>query len=199
MLGCMEKGCSMTFFDPRSSQEAVHAAAHLGPKSQKLTWIDDQTFVTAGFSKSVEREHAIWDMRDLSNPVTRGPLGDGTGVVHLHFDREHNLLFTSGKGESKTSIFLYQSGHPLAFISEFGSSLPTKGITFLPKWALDTNKHEANRVARLTTKSIEFVSFSLPNKTGTFQEDLYPPFPSNKPACSFKEWASGVDKEPILD
>lgn len=156
-----------------------------------MAWIDDSTFVTSGFSKSVEREHCIWDMRDLTQAVHRGPLGDGTGVAHLHFDKEHNLLFTTGKGESKTSMYLYESGHPLAFISEHCSSAPTKGITFMPKWTLDTNKHEVDRVARLTTKSIEFVSFALPNKSGTFIEELYPEFASNKPASSYSEWAAG--------
>jgi hypothetical protein len=118
-------------------------------------------------------------------------LGDGTGVAHLHFDREHNVLFTTGKGESKTSMYLYESGHPLAFISEYCSSAPTKGITFMPKWTLSTSKHEIDRIARLTTKSIEFVSFALPNKSGTFIEDLYPAFASNKPANTYSQWATG--------
>lgn len=38
------------------------------------------------------------------------------------------------------------------------------------------------------------VAFRLPSKSGLFQPDLYPPFPSNKPASNFEEWMTGVNK-----
>lgn len=48
-------------------------------------------------------------------------------------------------------------------------SSPNKGIAFLPKWGVDTGKHELNRAARLSNNSwIEYISFVLPNRTGIF-------------------------------
>lgn len=31
-----------------------------------------------------------------------------------------------------------------------------------------------------------------------FQDDIFPPCPSGEPALTAEEWASGVDKDPIL-
>lgn len=31
-----------------------------------------------------------------------------------------------------------------------------------------------------------------------FQDDIFPPFPSDEPALSVEEWASGQDKDPKL-
>lgn len=95
----------------------------------------------------------------------------------------------------KISMFQYTSGKPLTFLSDYMHNTPQKGIYMLPKWALDVDKHEVDRCVRLTNgQTIEYVSFRLPNRTGQFQEELYPPFPSNKPANSYGEWASGQDK-----
>jgi len=69
----------------------------------------------------------------------------------------------------------------------------------LPKWALDVNGHEIARGARLSNcKTIEYISFRLPNRTGQFQADLYPEFPGNKPAADYNQWAAGEDKPAIL-
>ena len=38
------------------------------------------------------------------------------------------------------------------------------------------------------------IAFRLPSKSGLFQPDLYPPFPSNKPASNIEEWMTGVNK-----
>lgn len=55
------------------------------------------------------------------------------------------------------------------------STSSTKAFTWLPKWALDVNKHEVQRAARVTSdKTLEMVGFRLPSKSGLFQPDLYP-------------------------
>ncbi len=68
----------------------------------------------------------------------------------------------------------------------------------MPKHCLDVDKHEVDRFVRMTnTGIIEYISFKLPNRTGQFQEDLYPPFESNSAAASYAEWAAGQDKPAI--
>lgn len=65
----------------------------------------------------------------------------------------------------------------------------------LPKWSLDPTKHEVGRSARyLADNSLDYISFRLPNRTGVFQEELYPPFMSNEASNDFESWNSGVDK-----
>jgi septal ring factor EnvC (AmiA/AmiB activator) len=43
-------------------------------------------------------------------------------------------------------------------------------------------------------KHIQYRSFCLANKTGLFQEELYPPFMNNKAANTYADWAAGIDK-----
>ena len=50
---------------------------------------------------------------------------------------------------------------------------------------------EIMRGVRLTAKTIEYVSFKVPRKAGTFQADLYPNCKSLSPALTFDEWWNG--------
>lgn len=69
----------------------------------------------------------------------------------------------------------------------------------MPKSCLDAEGHEVSRFVRLDNKgTIDYLSFRLPNRTGAWQNDLYPPFNSNTPSSDYQEWASGVDKAPIM-
>ena len=68
----------------------------------------------------------------------------------------------------------------------------------MPKWALDCSKHEVRRAARVTSdKTLENIAFVLPSKSGLFQPELYPPFPSNTPNSKIEEWKQGTNKPPI--
>ena len=78
----------------------MKAASHQGPRSQKISWIDNTTFVTSGFSPNANREFAVWDLKNLDQPIAKGDIHDGSGISYIDFDREHNLLFCVGRGES---------------------------------------------------------------------------------------------------
>lgn len=63
------------------------------------------------------------------------------------------------------------------------------------KSCVNVEKHEVNRGVRVDNSGIiEYISFSLSNRTGLFQEDLYPDFQSTEPSSDYDEWASGIDK-----
>lgn len=50
----------------------------------------------------------------------------------------------------------------------------------MPKWRNDVNNHEVARGARLNNdKTLENITFTLPNRTGMFQQDLFPEFAGN--------------------
>jgi coronin-1B/1C/6 len=52
----------------------------------------------------------------------------------------------------------------------------------MPKRGLDLLTCEVMRGVRLTAKTVEYVSFKVPRKSGTFQSDLFPPCRSPFPA-----------------
>ena len=195
------KGGSLIVHDPRQVEAALTGTAHGGPKAQKVAWVDNDTLITSGFSKTAEREYAVWDARNLESPLSKGILGDGLGVAHINFDENHKILYVAGRGETNIGMYTYNHGEPQALhhLDNYKSATPCKGFGMMPKHCLDVNAHEVDRGVRLSnTGLIEYVSFVLPNRTGAFQEDLYPEFHSNKPASNYAEWAAGTDKPPLI-
>ena len=67
----------------------------------------------------------------------------------------------------------------------------------MPKKVVDIMTCEMMRGVRVTASAVEYVSFKVPRKSGTFQADLYPPCRCPEPAMKFEEYWSGVDKEPL--
>jgi len=92
-------------FDPRNLEVITRGEACIGAKAQKLAWIDNDNFIVSGFNKSAEREFKIFDCRNLSEPLSQGPLGNGLGVGHMYYDEQHNLLHVAGRGEMNISMF----------------------------------------------------------------------------------------------
>ena len=50
------------------------AASHQGPRAQKIAWIDNNTVVTAGFNPNACREFAVWDLKNLDQPMAKGDI-----------------------------------------------------------------------------------------------------------------------------
>lgn len=94
-------------------------------------------------------------------------------------------------------IYQYSSTIPqnLNHLYDLKSPSPTKGFSLLPKWCLETDKHEIDRAVHMTNdKHIQYRSFTLANRTGLFQEELYPPFFDKVPNNTYAEWVKGEDK-----
>lgn len=108
-------------------------------------------------------------------------------------------MFIAGKGESAISFFQYSTESPnyIDYLHAYKGKEPQKGFSFMPKKVLDLMQNEVNRGVRLTAKTVEYVSFKVPRKTGTFSADLYPPSKISTPAMKFEDYWSGEDKEPL--
>ena len=104
-------------------------------------------------------------------------LDDYAGVPYCYFDEDSKVLFIAGKGESAVSFFQYSSESPnyVDYLYAYKGKEPQKGFSFMPKRALDVTTNEVAKGVRLTGKTVEYVSFKVPRKSGTFQADLYPP------------------------
>jgi len=126
--------------------------------------------------------------------VSTDSLGDGSGVGTIHFDREHKLLYALGKGDSRVLIYSYTEDGKMIQIPHYQYSAPIRAITFLPKQCLSVDNHEVSRCARIAGDStLEYVSFRMPSRTGTFNAELYPLFDANEPASDYARWSAGED------
>ena len=71
-------------------------------------------------------------------------------------------------------------------------------MAWVPKRGLNVTGCEIAKLLKLTTNSVEPLSFFVPRKSETFQDDLYPDTPSNEPSHSSDEWLAGSDLPPKL-
>jgi hypothetical protein len=160
LLGAMSKAKTVNIFDPRKEGSVLSANTHEGTRPQKLAWLGQPNQVfTAGFSKIAEKEYAVFDLRDMSQPLVRRRLDEHAGIPFSYFDEETNLLYIAGKGETNINFYQYSPESPniIDFLQNFKGKEPQKGFSFMPKRTVDAMACEIGRGVRLTAKTVEYV------------------------------------------
>jgi hypothetical protein len=97
-------------------------------------------------------------------------LDDYAGIAFPFYDEDTKVVFIAGKGESAVSFYQYSSESPnyLDYLHAYKGKDPQKGFSFMPKRVVDVMANEIMRGVRLTGKSLEYISFKVPRKSGTF-------------------------------
>jgi hypothetical protein len=112
------------------------------------------------------------------------------------WDEGTQCLYLAGKGDGNIRYFEYENDK-FEYLSEYKSADPQRGVAFLPKRGVNMHENEVMRAFKTVNDSyIEPVSFIVPRRSETFQEDVYPPTVGLKPAVSSKEWFEGKDGLP---
>lgn len=62
----------------------------------------------------------------------------------------------------------------LHFLSEFGAKDPQRGMTFLPRRALDVSENEVARAFKISGSTVEPLAFIVPRKAENFQACVAP-------------------------
>ncbi len=84
----------------------MSAKTHEGARQQKFVWAgSSELLITTGYSKISERQFAVWDTRDLSQPLIMKRLDDYSGIPYSFFDEDTGVFFVAGKGEHAVSYF----------------------------------------------------------------------------------------------
>ena len=83
------------------------------------------------------------------------------------------------------------------YLHAYKGKEPQKGFSFMPKRVVDVMACEVMRGVRLTGKTLEYVAFKVPRKTGTFAADLFPDCKSGLPGSTFDEYWGGENKDPL--
>ena len=175
--------------DPRSNTQLFEFIAHDGLKPSKVSWINEQTLVTCGFAKSGDRQVGIWDLRNSCNSLKHMNIDQGSGVLYPFYDPDTTLLFLAGKGDGNVRYYeVVGDSNYLYLLDSFKSTTPCKGISFTPKYTVDTSVCEIMKAVKLTNSSVDLISFKVPRISDSFQTDLYPDCVSNIPAMNGSEW-----------
>jgi coronin-1B/1C/6 len=167
--------------------------AHEGAKSTKLCYTGAlDKLVTVGFTRQSQRQFKIWDPRNLATDIKKIDVDQAAGVIMPFFDPDTNLLYLAGKGDGNIRFYEVVSESPFCFpISDHRSQTPAKGVAWVPKRGLNIMGCETARLLKLTSNSVEPLSFFVPRKSDAFQDDLYPPTASLEPALTADEWIAG--------
>lgn len=189
----------LRFWDVRQQRPAYEGPGHGGAKNSRCVWLGEHDrVVTTGFSKMSERQIGLWDQRNPTEPLGGFmPLDSGSGVGMPFWDDGCQILYIAGKGDG--NIRYYEYAHDkFEFLSEYRSAQPQRGLAFLPKRAVNTHENEVMRAFKTVDDAyIEPISFIVPRRAESFQEDIYPPTAGTKPAVSSAEWLAGKTALPM--
>jgi coronin-1B/1C/6 len=189
----------LRFWDVRQERPAYEGPGHGGAKNSRVAWLGEHDrVVTTGFSKMSERQLGLWDFRAPQEPLGGfTPLDSGSGVVMPFWDDGCQMLYLAGKGDG--NIRYYEYAHDkFEYLSEYRSAQAQRGVAFLPKRGVNTHENEVVRAFKTVDDLyVEPISFIVPRRAETFQEDIYPPTISTKPAMTSAEWFQGKTAVPM--
>ena len=140
MLAGEVKNKSMVIFDPRQEASVIKTQGHLGPRQQRLQWVDNETIITSGFDREAKRQWGAYDLRNMEQPLMQGPLNEGSGVPYIYYDREYNILLMAGRGDNTAGIYGFDKSSPtvLNLIQTYNFlSTTQKSFCVMPKHVVD--------------------------------------------------------------
>lgn len=200
-LATSSKDKNVRIIDPRTGVvSSTISTAHEGTKSIKLAYLGHTgKLFSVGFTKTSMRQMKIWDPRNLTTEVYRAEIDAAAGVIMPFFDNDTNLLYLAGKGDGNVRVYeAAGEGDSLISITDFRSNVSAKGMAMVPKRGLNIMQNETARLLKLTTNSVEPLSFFVPRKAEGFQEDIFPDSFSGEPSHTADEWLAGSDQPPRL-
>ena len=67
--------------------------------------------------------------------MAKGDIGEGTGVSHISFDAEHDLLFNVGRGDSYVQYWQFDKGSPrmITPLDQYMGGTSQKAFCWMPK------------------------------------------------------------------
>ncbi|CAB4054363.1 CORO2 [Lepeophtheirus salmonis] len=197
---CKDK--KLRIIDPRSTEVLRIGDSHTGSKTSKVVYLGDTgRLLTTGFSKSSDRQYAIWSQNDLSQPQKSENIDSSSGVLFPFYDHDTRMVYIAGKGDGIVRYYEIIDEPPwICFLSQFISGAPQRAFGTVPKRGCDTSQCEIFRFYKLhaTKDVIEPISMIVPRKSEMFQDDIYPETTAPAPSLSAEEWLSGKNGHPIL-
>ena len=208
MLVTTSRDKKLRLWDTRQQKAAYEGSGHAGAKNSRAVWMGEHgRIATTGFSRMSDRQLALWDIKAPREPVGGFQMLDSiSGVCMPFWDDGSQCLYLAGKGDGNIRYFEYENDK-FEYLSEYKSADPQRGIAFVPKRGVNMHDNEVTRAYKTVNDSyIEPISFIVPRRSETFQEDIYPPTVGLRPAMSSKEWLGGktalppkVDMEALYD
>nr|XP_057926884.1 coronin-B isoform X1 [Doryrhamphus excisus] len=194
---CKDK--SIRVIDPRTETiVAEKEKAHDGARPMRAIFLADGKVLTTGFSRMSERQLALWDTKNMEEPIAVNELDTSNGVLLPFYDPDTSVVYLCGKGDCSIRYFEITDEAPyIHYLNTFVTKESQRGMGCMPKRGLDVNKCEIARYYKLLERKCEPIVMTVPRKSDLFQDDLYPDTAGPDPALEAEEWFEGKNGDPI--
>ncbi|KAJ8261042.1 hypothetical protein COCON_G00167650 [Conger conger] len=186
--------------DPRKERViAEKDKAHEGARPMRAIFLADGNVFTTGFSRMSERQLALWDPKNMEEPISVHEMDTSNGVLLPFYDPDTSVVYLCGKGDSSIRYFEITDEAPFVhYLNTFSTKEPQRGMGYMPKRGLDVNKCEIARFYKLHERKCEPIIMTVPRKSDLFQDDLYPDTAGPDWALEAEDWFQGRNGDPIL-
>jgi WD40 repeat protein len=152
--------------DPRTPNTQRSGKAHDSPRSFQLTWISPSLIVSVGFNRGSQRRINLYNVTASSVETIHSMMIDiSPSVLFPSYDPDTRILYIWGKGERAISAYevnLENKNEPISKLPTYTSGEAQMGVAFKMKSEVDVKKVEVMKALRMTGKTIEEVTFSIP-------------------------------------
>mmetsp|Transcript_36110 Transcript_36110/g.111727 ORF Transcript_36110/g.111727 Transcript_36110/m.111727 type:complete len:489 (-) Transcript_36110:183-1649(-) len=213
LASCRDKAAR--FVDARTGTTAWSCEPHGGARAFRSVWaggarLGGDYVLSAGGARRGGREVALLDPRKYDEPLHRALVDSQTGDLLPFWDEDSSVLWLGGKGDAMikhfevdvsgaTSDETLHAGVPWSSASPAG---PAAAICMLPKQCCDVAELEVAAFLRLTTSTVERVTFSVSRTAELktfFNDDLFPETRARVGGLDAAAWSSGEDAAPVLE
>jgi len=196
----VSKDKKIRVFDSHSGKVTQEGDSHAGSKGSRVVWLGDSDQVlTTGFSRTSDRQYALYDTKDLSKALKTENVDTSSGIMMPFYDEDSKMVYLAGKGDGNIRYYEItgEDTTPIVALSAYSSTTPQCGMGWLPKRSVQTNECEVARVYKLHPKGIvEPISMIVPRKGDIFQEDLYPECRNDVPPLTAEDFIGGKSAGP---
>ncbi|CAG5115886.1 unnamed protein product, partial [Candidula unifasciata] len=196
----VSKDGKVRVFEPRKSSSAIRSGpGPEGSRGARIEWaLQDRFLVVSGFDKSSLQQLLVYRSDEL-RVLHRVDVHVSPAILVSHYDPDTSVLFLSSRGDRIIYTFEVAEEEPYLFeCAPFKLESVHQGVSYLPKHVCDVRKVEVARAWRLTSNSVEALSFTVPRvKPEFFQDDLFPDTSVTwEPTLTVEQWLAGNDKLP---
>ena len=196
---CKDK--KLRILDPRTGQVVREGVCHVGSKASKVIYLGETgRLFTTGFSRTSDRQYAVWSQDDLNNALRMEMIDSSSGILIPYYDPDTRMVYVAGKGDGNIRYYEIVDEEPwIHYLSQYLSGSPQRGLGFMPKRGCETTQCEIFRFYKLHAIRglCEPISMIVPRKSEQYQNDLYPDTVAPTPATTAEEWIKGINREPV--